>query len=217
MPVLGATGAVYISGESTAFSGEACTLVSGTTYQINTAAKRAWNPAVPVTVYDGVTPLVEADGDFTVNYLFGKVTLAGAPAGAVTVDGEYLPLYEVTTVKGYRFKISADIEDATVMSSTTTAHARVVKTYDGSLDLTLLEQGNTDYDDPNGVYMDGVFTGAAAIYVRCKLGAGSNHFACMAVATSDEVSGEAMSLVQDVLSFQFSAGVLGSSFAFSWQ
>jgi hypothetical protein len=78
-------------GTSTAMAAEAMTLVSGKTYQITNAAKRIIDRSILPTVFDGG---VDHTADvLSIDYLFGKVTFkaAYAPAGAITITGNYLP------------------------------------------------------------------------------------------------------------------------------
>ena len=103
---------IKIPGTSTMFSGEAMTLVSGTTYQITDPTKRVWDRSVTPTFYDGSSPIAAA-GITSINYLFGKVTLASPPSGAVTVDGNYLPMVEATGIREHSFSLSADLLDKT--------------------------------------------------------------------------------------------------------
>lgn len=85
----GSAADVYIcAGAGTPFTGEACTLVSGTTYQITDTGKRIWDLTTAVVVYDGLTTV--PDSDYELVYGTGKIILAAAPAGAVTVTGAYL-------------------------------------------------------------------------------------------------------------------------------
>ena len=86
---------VKLGGDPIAFTGEAMSLVSGTTYRITDATKNYFDPNTDVAVFDGATPLTAGE-DYTVNHLFGEVTLNVAPSDAVTVDGASIP----TTVFG---------------------------------------------------------------------------------------------------------------------
>ena len=209
-------GKVSVGGTSTAFTTEACTLVSGNIYQITDSAKRAWNPAVAVSVYDG--GVLQAASAYSLNYLYGKITFVAPPGGAVTVSGEYFPLWEVTTVKGYKLALSCALLDSSVMSQTQTHRVRTASLYDVTASLSLYEQGNTDYDTGGGTKsMDSILTGAAVIFVQCKLGNISNTWSAMLFATDGEVSGAFDGLVENTMNFALSAGVLGSSFKFSFE
>lgn len=137
---------VKIPGTSTAFTGGATTLVSGTTYQLNTAAQRVLDPAVAVTVKDGGTPVAVT----SVDYLFGKVTLASAPAGAVTVDANYLPLVSVAAVRDISIKTSATVLDKTTHDDGST-RTRMRGLTDWEATLTALTTRSTDFDGDAGV------------------------------------------------------------------
>ena len=205
-------GAVYLSGTSTAFTGEACTQVSGTTYQIDAVAKRCWNPLVALTVYDGVTE----ETPTSVNYLYGTVTLAEAPAGAVTVTGEYMPLHEIGTVRGFSLSVTCGAEDSTIMGSAVTTRTRQVTLYDVAVELDLLEQGVTVYDGDARTF-DSILNAGAALFVKCKIGSSSVTWTARLLPTAADDNGEVGSLVNTRRSFQASAGVLGSVFSWSWQ
>jgi len=208
-------GAVYLSGTSTAFTGEACTQIGATlVYQINTAAKRCWNPSVAVTVYDG-GDLVAASG-YTLNYLYGKITFTEAPAGAVTVTGEYMPLHEIGTVRGFSLSVSCGAEDSTVMGSAVTTRTRQVTLYDVAVELDLLEQGATVFDG-DAATLDTRLSAGAALFAQCKIGSSSVTWTARLLPTAADDNGEVGSLVNTRRSFQASAGVLGSVFSWSWQ
>ncbi len=77
-------------GTPTSTTAEACTLVSGKTYQINDTAKRVWDESVAPVVYDGgVDHTSDVD---SIDYLYGKVTFDSGytVTGAVTVDVDYV-------------------------------------------------------------------------------------------------------------------------------
>lgn len=101
------------TGTTTAFTGEAMTLVSGKTYKITDATKNIFDRTVALTVYDNaadVTAQVES-----VDHLFGRITFLGTytVTGAVTIDGSYLPTTSVGTAKDYTLTMNADSVDTT--------------------------------------------------------------------------------------------------------
>lgn len=136
---------IKIPGTSTAFTGEATTLVSGTTYQLNTAARRVLDPSVAVVVKDAGTPVAVS----SVNYLFGTVTLASAPGGAVTVDANYLPLVTVAEVKEVSIKASRTTLDKTTTDSGS-ARERAAGLLDFEASLVALTTRLTDFDGGGG-------------------------------------------------------------------
>lgn len=95
-------------GTPTAVTNEACTLVSGKTYQINNTAKRIWKRTVNVVVKDGG---VDHTADvLSIDYLFGKVTFKPAytVGGAVTVDVTFFPTTDLGRATAYTLTQTAD-------------------------------------------------------------------------------------------------------------
>ena len=136
------------TGTAVALSGEATTALGGDVFQVTDTAKRILDPDTAITVYDGATPL--ADTAVTVDYLFGKLTLASTPAGAVTIDGAYLPSYAVAEARSFELNFGKALHDSTLMAAATTSRARTPGLKDltgnvGSLDnlLTDLDSGGT--------------------------------------------------------------------------
>ncbi len=107
---------IKTAGISTAFTDEAMTLVSGTTYQINDTTKRVWDRSVTPTFKDGINP-IPASGISSIDYLFGKVTLVSTPTGAVTCSGNYLPMSEKTGFNTYTLRCSSNVGDSTTFDN----------------------------------------------------------------------------------------------------
>lgn len=87
------------SGSSTTFTGEAFTLVSGKTYQIDDTTKRVWDHTATTVVYDNA---VDHTADVeSIDFLFGTVTFASAYSvtSPVTADGKY---HTLTALAKYR-------------------------------------------------------------------------------------------------------------------
>lgn len=104
------------SGTPTVLTDEATSNLSGNVYQITDTTKRILDRLTPVVVKDGSTVLVEGD-DYTVNYLFGIVTLDSAPAGAVTIGGKYLPMTQVAKANGFTLTQTANANNNSVYES----------------------------------------------------------------------------------------------------
>lgn len=101
------------SGTSTAMTNEACTLVSGKTYQITATTKRIIDPLVAVVVKDGA---VDHTADvLSIDYLAGTVTFKTAytVTGAVTVTGNYLPTSQICAMNKYTLNMQAAAIDQT--------------------------------------------------------------------------------------------------------
>lgn len=129
--------AVKYSGTSTAFSSEATTSLGSGKYQITDSAKRCLDRGVAPTVYDGVTVLTEGT-DYTVDYLFGifDLTAYGAPGGAVTADGNYLPLSNLLGAKDIQWRLSGDVLDDTDFDSNGGSHTKKIGLIDCSASIS---------------------------------------------------------------------------------
>lgn len=88
-------------GTTTATTDEGCTLVSGKTYQIDDTAKRVWDRANTVTVYDNAADHTADVVD--INYLFGQVTFDSGytVTGAVTVDVNYFSMANIASASSF--------------------------------------------------------------------------------------------------------------------
>ena len=104
-----------VSGTAVAMTAEACSLVSGTTYQVTNAAKRIIDPATAVTVKDAGTPIAAAN--VTIDYLFGLFTPGQRPGWRVTVDASYLPTTTIAEAKSVDLNVAVDLVDSTSFDS----------------------------------------------------------------------------------------------------
>lgn len=104
------------SGTATTFTDEAVTLITGNTYQISDATKNVWDRLTAVVVKDGATTL-DAGDDYTVDYLFGRVTLTAPPGGTVTISGKYLPMTQVAKANGFTLTQNANANDVSVFET----------------------------------------------------------------------------------------------------
>lgn len=108
---------VSYGGTRTLTTDAACSLVSGTTYQVSNAAQRVLSPDDAVTVkVGGVT---QSATSYTVDYLFGAVTFASAPGGAVTITATYFPLLAAVEIKSYKFTATAALANGNVFGDAT--------------------------------------------------------------------------------------------------
>jgi len=103
-------------GSGTGMTAEACSLVSGTTYQINNTAKRFWDPTATWIVYDGGVP-VAASG-YELVYGTGKIVLKTAPGGAVTVTGAYLSPSQVAQAFKWTLTFGPNLIDSHTFGDT---------------------------------------------------------------------------------------------------
>lgn len=162
MPVNASSATMKISGAAVVMTGEACSLVGGYVYRPTNAAHRIFDPATALVVKDGVTPIAPAN--VVVDYLAGTVTLSGAPAGAVTIDGAYLPLLAVLEAHEYAAKVSRKLVDANNCAAADIYSRRVATSLDfeGSVKCRSLL---TDDQDPGAgtVKLGTLFDGSTPV------------------------------------------------------
>lgn len=193
---------IKIPGTSTAMVDQPCSLVSGTTYRITDAAKRVLDPDAAVTVKDGGVAVAAAD--YTVDPLFGTVTLDSAPGGAVTISASYLPLLTVGTARGFGIQASRTVLDDTTFGDL--AKAKLLGLADGSVSLDLLEDLLEDHDPGAGARTLGDYLAQGLpVLVEIHPGAAGPYFRGWYVAESQEVAGEVDDLVTASLSLTCSA------------
>lgn len=198
-------------GSSTAFTGEAATLVSGKRYKIADATKNMWNRAVAISVFDGVTNVtaqVEA-----INYLFGEIVFKASYTvlDAITITGAYFPLTSLAKANSY----------------TLTQTAAEIPT--GYFDLV---QSNGGYmtHDPGlrvvGLELTGIFDAAAAVSAALLTGteliveinpdgAGKSRARGFFRATNAGQSGDVGALEEETFSLSLNVPE-GVEFPFAW-
>jgi hypothetical protein len=126
-----------LGGTPVAMAAEACTFVSGKTYQITNAAKRIINYLTTLTVFDNAidkTAFVQS-----VDYLNGTVTFLASytVVGPVTVTGQYVPTTVIAKSRSFTLTQTAAEIDT---SSYDTANANGgMRTYDPGLNTARLE------------------------------------------------------------------------------
>jgi len=101
------------SGSTTAFTGEAMSLVSGKTYKITDATKNVWDRTVTPTIYDNA---VDHTADvLSIDFLFGRVTFKSAytPTGPITADGSYFPMTQVAKAQEFTLTQTTNPIDTT--------------------------------------------------------------------------------------------------------
>lgn len=100
-------------GTSTAMTGEAMSLVSGFTYQINDLVKRIWDRTV-VPTFEGNTIPIAAGNIASIDYLFGTVTFTGSETTPITVaTGNYIPVLDIAGANSFAINMSNEILDDT--------------------------------------------------------------------------------------------------------
>lgn len=102
-------------GTSTTFTGEAMTLVSGKTYQIDDATKEIWDRSeATMDILDAASPVSAAD-ILNIDYLFGRVTFVASfsPGGSVTATGKSFPVAAIGKANTYSLTMTAESIDET--------------------------------------------------------------------------------------------------------
>lgn len=113
----GSGGDIYIATDAgTAFTAEACSVVSGTTYQINNTSKRQWDPTATFIVYDGGVAISSAD--YSLIWATGKIVLDAAPGGAVTVTGAYLATSQYAQATEWTLNMGYSLQPSAVFGAT---------------------------------------------------------------------------------------------------
>lgn len=107
-----------ITGTPTGMTAEACSLVSGKTYEVTDTTKRILNrsssPALDI-LDNGVS--VAAANIESIDYLFGQVTFVAGytPTTPITMTGEYLPATEIAGAKTFTLTQTANpIDESTI-------------------------------------------------------------------------------------------------------
>lgn len=208
--------AVKQTGIAVALSGEATTSLGGDVYQVTDTAKRILDPDTVITVYDGVTPI--ADTAVTVDYLFGKVSLASTPAGAVTIDGAYLPTFAVAEARGFELSFSAPALDSTLMAASTTARTRTAGLKDLTGSISGLDPLTTDLD--TGVVPHDDFLAGTRRVIEVTFPTSGQIFRAFVRFAGVDESANYDGLLEATLNFEGSAATgtdqtEGSSFGFS--
>ena len=178
MAILAGSGAdVYIvaaDDTGTAMTAEACTLVAGTTYQIDASAKRYWDEGATFTVYDAAVEVPAAAYQLT--YANGKITLRAAPGGAVTVTGKYLTIAQFAQADNWTMTFSKQLADSHVFGDTWEKKTAVL----GAGTVTLHRFYNDEYFHTN---KDTRFV--LALYPKQSTG---TRFLCVGVLGDDNVT-----------------------------
>lgn len=153
MATPGFSGSVKASGTPVVITGEACTGLGGSVWQVTSAARRILDPATALVVKDGAATVSASLYSF--DYLFGKVTFSGyTPSGAITINAAYLPLLALAEVKAWNLDMKVDLADVTTFDSAGVKQK-----------LALLEEWSLNFDflaNPM-VDLDGVAAGTQSL------------------------------------------------------
>lgn len=110
----GYVASIKAAGPSVAMVDEPMQQVAGNLYEVVDVVKNAFDYTKPFAVKDNGVVVADADIE-TVDYLFGRVTFATGyvVTGPVTVDGEYVPLVEVSRANSFTLTQTAETIDHT--------------------------------------------------------------------------------------------------------
>ena len=173
---------------------EATTLVTGKTYRITNAAKRMLDPSIAVTVDDGGVPIASANIE-SIDYLHGIIVLDSGytPSGAITVDGNYLPLSQIADVYTTSITTTVTMLDDTVYEDTAVSRKAGLKDISGS--FSAYDEGTTAISELVGngtvVFLTFEHTGSASV----------DHMRARVLLESDDSSVSVDGLIESTYSF----------------
>ena len=193
---------VKLSGTAVAFTAAATSNVSGNIYRLNDAAKRILNPAAAIVVYDGGAP-VAASG-FTVDYLFGTVTLSAPPGGAVTIDAEYLPVHSAVDATEFSISMSREELEKTVFGDSVREYDLGLKSADGTING--LDLGDTDLDaGGDTLKVSDVLGNGTPVLLEVYLGTATKYWRGWVLFPGLDLNSEFSGLVGSAIKFRAAA------------
>ena len=149
---------VYITGTSTGLTGapgEPMTdlAIGGAkvTWQITAEAKRIVDPATAIVIYDDTTGIAYAH-PYSIDFLFGTVTLSVAAVSSIKIQGNYLPRAEITNAYEYDLSLSKTLADTSVFQNGFVTRTATLGDVSGS--LSCYDNTSTSY---SGVTLKSVF------------------------------------------------------------
>lgn len=202
---------VSVTGDSTSMVNEAMN-GAGSTYQITDAARRLVDPSSAITIKEGGVATVKT---FTFDYFTGTVTFVGTPTLAVTIDGNFLPVRQLTEAYEIDVSLSRNLSDTSRLGEDFTRRTAAIADITGS--FSCYDDGNTVYGldlDLNQVLVDGTTK-----VIKVALGDGTNILQFFALLETNEVSASVDSVQQLTVSFSANAQTAlttGQEVDFSW-
>lgn len=133
---------VSVTGTATTMTNEAMG-GAGVTYQITAADRQVVDPATAITIKDGGVAV--ASSTYSFDYLTGTVTLSGAPGGAVTIDGKFLPKRQIAQAYEADVTLSKNLVDTSLLGTVHTQRTSTLGDISGSFAC---------YDSGLNVYTD---------------------------------------------------------------
>lgn len=171
MAVAGFNCTVKLTGTSTSMTTEACTSISSTVFQVTNTAKRILDPDTALTVYDNGSPV--ADGDVTIDYLFGKITFGSPPTAPVTITANYLPTHAVAEGRSFSIQQTRDELESTAFN-TTGVKSFILGLKQASGSIEGLDMLDTDIDAGAGSVVPATLHSAGTVKVlEVYLGGGT--------------------------------------------
>lgn len=214
MASVGFTATVKASGAAVPVVAEACTGLGGGVWQVTNTARRIWDPAAAITVKDGGVAV--GSGFWAFDYLFGKITFTGyAPAGAVTVDGSYLPTLAIAEVRSVQVKASRTVLDKTSFDSGG-AKQKVLGLVDGGGSFEAFSTGLEDLDAGVGGTQSlwGYLTNGTPKLIEANFGSGALYFRGWVLIEAVNEKAAVDGLVTFDASFVCAARTAGASLGF---
>lgn len=201
-PVAGLNVSVKVSGTAVAFTGAATSNVSGNIYRLDDAAKRILDPSAAITVKDGGVAVAAAN--YTVDYLFGTVTLSAPPGGAVTVDGSYLPVHTAADAREFQVSMSREELEKTVFGDTVRKYDLGLKSAEGSVGG--LDLGDTDLDSGGDTLkVSDVLGNGTPVLVEAYLGSSNKYWRGWVLFSGLDLSSAFEGLAESTIKFRASA------------
>ncbi len=205
---------LYVSGTSTADAGEACSAIGGSganqIYQVTSTAKRAWDPTVAIVVKDGTTTLPASD--YVFDYTSGVIQfVAYTPVGAITVTGNYLPLYALATASEFELDLKTDSVDVSVFG--VGAHQKQPTLSDADGTLSVFDPGDTVLDGGT-LTLESILSGGKMLLLQIGFGAGLNSFRAFVVLDGLKDSAKVADVIKDQVAWKLAdqAAVIPWSF-----
>jgi len=205
---------VKATGTSTTMTAEACSLVSGKTYQVTNAAKRVIDPTSALTVLDNGGAVAAANIE-SIDFLFGKVTFVGGytVTGAVTVTGKYLPLHTLTYAREFELTDTNMLAEATVFADTTVKRKQTLQSL--MVRLGLLERAGLVYNG-GSTSLVSVLTAGTVLVIEINVGGSGTIFRAMVIPENVSQGATVAGLLEEGVTFQglTASGALGDHHAY---
>lgn len=139
MAIAGYNADLFVTGEALGMVGESLSdSGDGVTYEVVSGSRDIWDWTSTLTVKVGGSAV--SASTYEVNYLFGTVVFDSSPAGAVTVDGQYLPKYQFAQAREVSYNDTTADLDSTVFKDTHIQRTPGLQDIEGSVEaLQLLD------------------------------------------------------------------------------